>query len=125
MEQHSFKHLCRFLSVLFIFSLLNSSISWAIKINVADSPETNLALALNAIQSAEKELVINAYELNSPEIANALIKKIKKIPVTILLEGQPVGGIGDDGIQIRNLIVAAMNRSSLPHKFLEIGRAHV
>lgn len=118
MEQHGFKHLCRFLSVLFISSILLVPYTWAIKINVADSPETNLALALNAINSAKKDLVINAYELNSPEIANALRKKIKSIPVTILLEGQPVGGIGEDGIQIRDLLVADMNRSSLPHKFL-------
>ena len=116
MEQYSFKHLCRFLSALFVCSYLFSNVSWAIKINVADSPETNLALALNAINSAKKNLVVNAYELNSPEIAQALQKKIKSIPVTILLEGQPVGGIGDAGIQIRDLLVAAMNRSSLPHK---------
>ncbi|MFM8314371.1 MAG: phospholipase D-like domain-containing protein [Deltaproteobacteria bacterium] len=118
MEQYSFKHLCRFLSALFVCSSLISNVSYAIKINVADSPETNLALALNAINSAKKNLVVNAYELNSPEIAQALQKKIKSIPVTILLEGQPVGGIGDAGIQIRDLLVAAMNRSSLPHKFL-------
>jgi phosphatidylserine/phosphatidylglycerophosphate/cardiolipin synthase-like enzyme len=118
MERYSFKHLCRFLSFIFFVTHSLTHTGWAIKINVADSPETNLALALNAIQSAKKKLVINAYELNSPEIANALKQKIKKIPVTILLEGQPVGGIDEDGIQIRDLIVEAMNRSSLPHKFL-------
>ena len=118
MEQHSYKRMCRFLcGFLVVFNLLNSS-SQAITINVADSPETNLSLALAAINSATESLVVNAYELNSPEIASALQKKIKNIPVTILLEGQPVGGMGEAGIQIRDLIVTAMNRSTLPHKFL-------
>ncbi len=118
MKQHSFKHLCQFLFTFFIISLSFSVQSQAITIDVADSPETNLSLALAAIHSAKKSLVMNAYELNSPEIATALQKKIKSIPVTILLEGQPVGGIGEDGIQIRDLIIASMNRSPLPHKFL-------
>jgi len=116
MKQHIRKCLCQFLCTLFILAP-NLSAN-AITIHVADSPETNLSLALTAINSAKKELVMNAYELNSPEIASALQKKIKSIPVTILLEGQPVGGMGEAGIQIRDLIVASMNRSSLPHKFL-------
>ncbi|MBM4318025.1 MAG: hypothetical protein FJ116_11170 [Deltaproteobacteria bacterium] len=118
MERYSLKHLCRFLSFLFFVTHSLALTTWAITINVANSPETNLALALNAIQSAKKKLIVNAYELTSPEIANALKQKIKKIPVTILLEGQPVGGIDEDGSQIKDSIVKAMNRSSLPHKFL-------
>jgi len=116
MEQHRLKSLCQFLCTFFALSV--TSVANAITIHVADSPETNLSLALTAIKSAQKSLIMNAYELNSPEIAAALQKKIKSIPVTILLEGQPVGGMGEAGIQIKDLIVAAMNRSSLPHKFL-------
>lgn len=118
MKQSNGKSLCRFLSVFFLL-IFTHNIARAITIEVADSPDTNLSLALTAINSAEETIVMNAYELNSKEIAAALIKQIKNsVLVTILEEGQPVGGIGDEGIAIREKVVAAMNRSSLPHKFL-------
>ena len=81
----------------------------AMSIQVAEAPTTDLALTISAIQGAQKSLLVNIYDLSSPEIANALVERIHAgVQVNILEEGQPVGGISSAGKGIQGEIVSAM-----------------
>jgi cardiolipin synthase A/B len=87
----------------------------ALEIDVADCPKSNLALTLQAINSAKKSILMNAYELTSPEISKALIRKIKAgVRTEILLEGQPccTKKISAAGEKIKKQIIAAMEEAS-------------
>lgn len=92
--------------------------AFAIDVEVAQAPRTNLSLLLNAFKSAKRKMLINIYELTSPEIAQAIIDRIEDgIEVQILLEGEPVGGVTTEGKKIRNLIVRAMKRGNSKNRF--------
>lgn len=85
----------------------------AVTLDVSESPRSNLVLSLKAILSAQKSIVMNAYELTSYDVAEALIEKIQDgIRVEILQEGQPVGGISPEAIDIQKKIVKAMQANS-------------
>jgi len=85
----------------------------AVTLDVSESPRSNLILALRAILSAPHSIVMNAYELTSYEIADALIQKIKEgVRVEILQEGQPVGGLSSEGEDIQKKITQAMKDNS-------------
>jgi phosphatidylserine/phosphatidylglycerophosphate/cardiolipin synthase-like enzyme len=67
---------------------------------------------VRAIQSAQRTLTVNAYELTSPLIANAILNRIAAgVQVDVLEEGEPVGKVSPDAIAIRNSIVAAVQRA--------------
>lgn len=101
-------------SKILVFSSLIISVGLpGVVLDVADSPRSNLILALQAILSAKKSIVMNAYELTSYEIADALIQKIEEgVRVQILQEGQPVGGMIPEGLDIQKKIVKAMERNA-------------
>ena len=70
--------------------LLLASTTFGLTIDVADSPTSNLALTLKTINSAKKTLYMNAYELTSPEITDALVTQIKNgIKLELIQEGEP------------------------------------
>jgi len=107
----SFGRLSRKLVVLHL--VLLSFCLRGVVLDVSDSPRSNLILALQAILSAQKSIVMNAYELTSYEIADALIQKLDEgVRVQILQEGQPVGGLIPEAIDIQKKIVKAMERNA-------------
>ncbi|NBT60036.1 hypothetical protein EBT16_14780, partial [bacterium] len=60
-----------------------------VTLDVSESPRSNLVLSLKAILNAQKSIVMNAYELTSYEVAEALIQKINEgVRVELLQEGQ-------------------------------------
>ncbi|MEO5970041.1 MAG: phospholipase D-like domain-containing protein [Bdellovibrionia bacterium] len=96
-----------FASVFFILAGCNSV--FAFPVLVSNAPSSDLALTINAIQSAKKSLLLNVYELTSPEITDAIIGQIQAgIQVEILEEGQPVGGISAVGRGVQAKLVQAM-----------------
>jgi len=85
----------------------------AVTLDVSESPRSNLVLSLKAILSAKKSIVMNAYELTSYEVAEALIQKINEgVRVELLQEGQPVGGLIPEALDIQKKIVQAMEANS-------------
>jgi len=97
------------LAVVFILSLP----VWAVTLDVSESPRSNLVLSLRAILSAQKSIVMNAYELTSYDVADALIQKINDgVRVELLQEGQPVGGLVPEAKDIQKKIVKAMESNS-------------
>ena len=88
-----------------------SAVLTASPILVSESPGTNLQLTLKAIKSAQSTLWINAYELNSTTITEAIVEQIKAgVKVDILEEGQPVGGYTKTSKEARSSIMAAMGK---------------
>ncbi|MGZ3650053.1 MAG: phospholipase D-like domain-containing protein [Bdellovibrionota bacterium] len=81
-------------------------------VEVAEAPGSNLALTVEAIQSARQSIFLNIYELTSPEVADALIRQIGAgVQVQILEEGQPVGGMSAAAKGIESQIVQAMQQA--------------
>jgi phosphatidylserine/phosphatidylglycerophosphate/cardiolipin synthase-like enzyme len=80
-------------------------------VEVGEAPTTDLALTLRAIESAQKTLKINAYELTSTEIATAIRARILAgVQVDILQEAEPVPSFPAAGVPIRTALVAAIRR---------------
>jgi len=93
----------------------------AFPVTVGYAPQTSLKLLLHAVESARKTLQVNIYELTSPEIAAALIAKVKEgVRVEVLLEGQPVSGMKPEGRAIQKEIVKAMKRAKNGSHFYEM-----
>ncbi|MFM8269841.1 MAG: phospholipase D-like domain-containing protein [Pseudomonadota bacterium] len=85
----------------------------AVTLDVSESPRSNLVLSLRAILSAKKSIVMNAYELTSYDVAEALIQKLNEgVRVELLQEGQPVGGLTPEAKDIQKKIVKAMEANS-------------
>ncbi|NBX93206.1 MAG: hypothetical protein EB078_02445 [Proteobacteria bacterium] len=92
----------------------------AMTLDVSESPRSNLVLSLRAILSAQKSIAMNAYELTSNDVADALIHQINQgVRVEILQEGQPVGGIEPEGELVQKRIATAMeaNAQSQLHRY--------
>jgi len=90
----------------------------AMPVYVADAPDSNLELTLAAIGSAKSSLVINIYELTSPQIVDAIINQVNAgVKVEILEEGGPVGGLSAAARGVQSQIVQAMNGKSGNHFF--------
>jgi len=84
-----------------------------VTLDVSESPRSNLVLSLKAILNAQKSIVMNAYELTSYEVAEALIQKINEgVRVELLQEGQPVGGLIPEAKDIQKKIIKAMEANS-------------
>jgi cardiolipin synthase len=114
---------CRFLpvsilSLILSFFLTVSAIA-AISVDVANAPESDLALTLKAISGAKRSLAVNIYEFTSPSIADALVAKIKSgVHVDILAENQPVGGMSKEGKAIQQQVLTAMSETAGDHYFV-------
>jgi hypothetical protein len=90
-------------------ALANCHAVFAFPVWVSNAPSSDLALTINAIQSAKKSILLNVYELTSPEITDAIIGQIQAgIHVEILQEGQPVGGISATGKGVQSKLIRAM-----------------
>ncbi len=86
--------ICFFL--LFTLSFLPSG--WTSPALLGLSPDNSEALVLKAINTAESSIFLNIYQFDHVAITQALARKIRTgIPVQILLEGQPMGGISTKG----------------------------
>jgi phosphatidylserine/phosphatidylglycerophosphate/cardiolipin synthase-like enzyme len=74
------------------------------------SPDNSQSLLTRTIDSADKEILINVYQFDSPEIQKAIIAKIDAgVTVRILLEGQPMGKISTNGMTTLHAIAHAMH----------------
>lgn len=110
---------CYFLGVL----SLQTGLVQAHPIRVSEAPDNNLALTLSAIQSAQQSLLVNIYEMTSPEIMSALQERIEAgVRVVILEEGQPVGGLSKEGRRVQSELVRAMKqkKNSADNHFYEM-----
>lgn len=107
--------------VLGISFLLLSSLVLGSEAVVSSAPDSNLDLTVSAIRSAKKKLSINIYEMTSQDIADAIVNAIRNgVSVDILQEGQPVGGISQDGLDIQDEILEAMEESGGLHHYFEM-----
>ena len=90
-----------------------------VPVTLSDSPTNDLGLALSAIASAQKNLLINAYELQCTEIVDAIQERISAgVDVRILEEGQPVGGDSCMNEQeARDQLVSAMKKADANDQF--------
>ena len=108
-------------SVLFLSVFFCGLTSFAIPVEVSNAPQSNQALTINSIRSAQSSISLNIYELSSPEIADALIGQIKAgVTVSILEEGSPVGGMSTAAKGIESEIVSAMAAFPKDH-FYQMG----
>ena len=98
----------------------------AFPVDVAQAPRNDLYLTLRTIQNARKSLLVNIYEMKSPDVADALIDRIRNgVHVEVLMEGQPVGGMSEDGIEARRRVVAAMKKArGTPHFYMMETETH-
>jgi phosphatidylserine/phosphatidylglycerophosphate/cardiolipin synthase-like enzyme len=96
-----------------LFSCLASSPAFAdFSLEVSEAPTSNLNLTVGAIRSAKQSILLNIYELSSPEIADALVSQIQAgVHVEILEEGQPVGGMSAAAKGIESQINQAMQQA--------------
>ncbi|MGZ6331407.1 MAG: phospholipase D-like domain-containing protein [Bdellovibrionota bacterium] len=102
-------------------SALAGHLAWAIDVEVAEAPTTDLGLAVAAIQSAQSTLLLNIYELTSPQIADALLGRINAgVQVEIIEEGQPVGGLSAAAKGIQTQLADAMKSSRAGDRLLEM-----
>jgi phosphatidylserine/phosphatidylglycerophosphate/cardiolipin synthase-like enzyme len=101
------------LSAALCLALVSAQAAWSIDVQVAEAPTTDLQLTVNAINSARESLLVNIYELSSPEIADALTNRIQAgVKVQILEEGQPVGGMSAASKGIVSQLAQAMQSAS-------------
>jgi phosphatidylserine/phosphatidylglycerophosphate/cardiolipin synthase-like enzyme len=87
--------------------------AFAFPIQMASSPESTLSLTVSAINSAQQSILINIYDLSSPEIVQAINNQVSRgLHVEILQEGQPVGGISAAARGLQASIIQAMSQFS-------------
>jgi phosphatidylserine/phosphatidylglycerophosphate/cardiolipin synthase-like enzyme len=93
----------------------------AFPVDLANAPASNLTLTVGAILSAKQQLQINIYELTSPEIGEAIVQQLKAgVQITLLQEGQPVGGLSEDGKAIQAKILTAMRSTQNGSRLLSM-----
>ncbi|MBI3558238.1 MAG: hypothetical protein HY074_18380 [Deltaproteobacteria bacterium] len=86
--------------------------AFAVPVKVAEAPFNDLALTVQAIETAQTYLLINIYELSSQDVADAIIGRISAgVHVELLEEGQPVGGMSKAGKNIQGRIAKAMEKA--------------
>lgn len=101
--------------------LFSSTIAFAFQVEVSEAPINNLELTTQAIKSAKKSILLNIYELSSPEIAAALESQAKAgVHIEVLLEGQPVGGISAPGKAVANQLIQSFKKARGKNQFFEM-----
>lgn len=98
-----------FLLILVTVCLFSLTVQ-AFPIKMGVGPDNNLGLLIQFIESAQKELLMNIYEINSSEISKALIGRIEAgVTVKLLVEGTlATGGISQQEEDELDSIQAAM-----------------
>jgi phosphatidylserine/phosphatidylglycerophosphate/cardiolipin synthase-like enzyme len=75
------------------------------------SPDCSDNVFAAVIGNASQEILLNVYEFSSPSMADALVRaRARSVEVLVLIEGGPVGGIGDD----EKAVLWQVNRSGIP-----------
>jgi cardiolipin synthase len=75
------------------------------------SPDCSLDIYTEFVHSAEEVLLVNVYEFSSMTIADELLEARERgVSVTVLLEGGPVGGIGDE----EKSVIASLQDAGIP-----------
>ena len=93
----------------------------AIDLEISDSPDNDLQLTLKAISSAQHSLILNIYDLSSPEIADAIIQQIEAgVSVQILMEGQPTSGMKAAARGIEAKLIATMKKVGAKNRLFEM-----
>jgi hypothetical protein len=76
----------------------------------AVGPDSNQEMLISSINSAQRELLINIYQMDTPAVVRAIIDKINQgLSVSLLVEASPVGGVGAAETAALNAIQNAMN----------------
>ena len=86
------------------------------------SPDCSDEAFLSVIGNASGEILLNVYEFSSPAMADALARaRARGVTVTVLVEGGPVGGIGEE----EKAALWDLNRSGIPvYAMVSSGTAH-
>lgn len=70
----------------------------AFPIRMGLAPDNNQSILLSELRSARNEIKINIYQLESPEITQAIISQIQSgLTVQVLVEGEPFGSLSASG----------------------------
>jgi cardiolipin synthase A/B len=89
---------------------INDALAFGVQFGVA--PDNDQQLLTQTLQSAQRELIINVYQFDSPAVAQAILEKIQSgITVQILLEGTPIPRISDQEKKTISEVVNAMRSS--------------
>jgi phosphatidylserine/phosphatidylglycerophosphate/cardiolipin synthase-like enzyme len=77
---------------------------------------------MSVIGNASEEILLNVYEFSSPAMADALARaRARGVAVTVLVEGGPVGGIGEE----EKAALWHLNQSGVPvYAMVSTGIAH-
>lgn len=110
----------RIFAVFLCFALATPGM--AIPVSVSNSPDSDYALTVKTIEGAKQSIMMNIYELTSPQIVGALIAQIRAgLQVTILEEGQPCcNGLSSAARDVQSQIVQAMQNSGKADHFYEM-----
>jgi cardiolipin synthase A/B len=96
---------------------MNHALAFGVQFGVA--PDNDQQLLTQTLQSAQRELIINVYQFDSPAVAQAILDKIQSgITVQILLEGTPIPRISDQEKKTISEVVNAMRSSGNPSDHL-------
>ena len=112
--QHNFsaiaKTTTRFCVLLCWTTLLVGSITaHAFPVKFGIGPDNNQSVLTSTIRSAKESLLINIYQFDNSEVAQAVIDRIEAgVAVSILLEGQPLGQLSADGKKVLSALQSAM-----------------
>ncbi len=105
------------ISVTSTLALFLPVLAFAVPARFAVGPDSNQSLLLNSIQSAQNELLINIYQIDTPAVVDAIIEKVRQgLAVNLLVEASPVGGQGHTEKQALNEIKRAMLSRSSNHQ---------
>jgi len=104
--------LARIVAFIFFFilaTLSNPFSSQAAPATFAVGPDSNQELLVSVLLSAKRNLWINVYQFDHPQIRKALLQQIRAgVAVRLLLEGEPLGNISDEGLRTIEAVCSAM-----------------
>ncbi|MDN7024924.1 phospholipase [Methanoculleus sp. FWC-SCC1] len=76
-----------------------------VRITAFVAPDCAREIFVQAVSSAESEILVNVYEFTDPGLAEELVRARQAgVNVTVLLEGGPVGGISPEGRFVAGLL---------------------
>jgi len=86
------------------------------------SPDCSDEVFMSVIGNASEEILLNVYEFSSPAMAAALARaRAQGVTVTVLVEGGPVGGMGEE----EKAALWVLNQSGIPvYAMVSTGTAH-
>lgn len=86
------------------------------------SPDCSDEVFMSVIDNASGEILLNVYEFSSPAMADALARARERgAMVTVLVEGGPVGGIGEE----EKAVLWDLNQSGIPvYAMVSTGAVH-